>query len=61
MTTSGVDRSIFPPDIPVGVVDTVATAPDQLTQVLHLELLADLDNPAYVRVLQWVPVASGGN
>jgi len=61
VTTSGVDRSIFPPDIPVGVVDTVATAPDQLTQVLHVELLADLDNPAYVRVLQWVPVGPGGN
>ena len=55
VTTSGVDRSIFPPDIPIGQVDAVETAADQLTQVLHVELLADLDNLAYVRVLQWTP------
>jgi len=60
VTTSGVDRSIFPPDIPIGRVDSVDTAADQLTQVLHVELLADLDNLAYVRVLQWTPPESVG-
>jgi rod shape-determining protein MreC len=61
--TSGVDRSIFPPDIPVGTVESVSTAADHLTQVLRVELLADLDNLAYVRVLHWTPppaIGAGG-
>lgn len=53
--TSGLDRSIYPPDIPVGRVDSVGTDPEQLSQVLHLDLLADLDNLAYVRVVMWTP------
>lgn len=60
VTTSGVDRSIFPPDIPIGHVATVERAPDQLNQVLHVELLADLENLAYVRVLHWTPPAPAG-
>lgn len=53
VTTCGCERSIFPADIPVGRVAARDTAPDQLSQVLTVELLADLDNLSYVRVLQW--------
>jgi rod shape-determining protein MreC len=60
VSTSGVDRSIFPPDIPIGRVATVERAADQLNQVLEVELLADLDNLAYVRVLHWTPPTSAG-
>ena len=58
VTTSGVARSIFPPDVPVGRVVSVTTAADQLSQVLRVELLADLDNLAYVRVLLWSPATA---
>ena len=52
VTTSG-GRSVFPPDIPVGSVTAVDAAADQLSLVLTVEPLADLDNLAYVRVLRW--------
>lgn len=55
VTTSGVARSIFPPDIPVGRVTSIDNAADQLSQVLLVELLADFENLAYVRILQWQP------
>jgi rod shape-determining protein MreC len=54
--TSGFDRSIFPPDIPVGRVSEVGTRADQLARVLTVELAADLDRLTYVRVLQWQPL-----
>jgi rod shape-determining protein MreC len=53
VTTSGVDRSVFPPDIPVGTVVATERAANQLSMVLTVEPLADLDHPAYVRVLLW--------
>jgi rod shape-determining protein MreC len=53
--TSGVDRSSFPPDIPVGTVTAVAMAGDQLQQNVELEPLADLDQLAFVRVMLWEP------
>lgn len=55
--TSGVDRSAFPPDIPVGRVTDVEAAADQLSLVLTVEPLADLGDLAYVRVLLWEPTA----
>lgn len=55
ITTCGCERSIFPPDIPVGRVLSVDTAADQLSQVLEVRPLAALDDLSYVRVLQWVP------
>jgi rod shape-determining protein MreC len=57
VTTSGFGDSIFPPDIPVGRVAELGVAPDQLSQVISVDLLADLDDLAYVRVLQWTPSA----
>lgn len=55
--TSGVDRSSFPPDIPVGRVASVAMAGDQLQQIIQLTPLADLDQLAFVRVMLWTPPA----
>lgn len=46
-------RSVFPPDIPIGQVTAVDAAADQLSLVLSVVPLADLDNLAYVRVLRW--------
>lgn len=55
VTTSGVSRSAFPPDIPVGRVAAVEAAPDQLSLVLTIDPLADLDRLTHVRVLLWLP------
>ena len=55
--SSGLDRSAFPPDIPVGTVTEVDAAPDQLSLVLTVEPLADLGDLAYVRVLLWEPAS----
>jgi rod shape-determining protein MreC len=55
VSTSGVERSVFPPDIPVGRVREMRTRDDQLSQVLTVEPLADIDQLSYVAVLQWTP------
>lgn len=55
VTTSGVSRSAFPPDIPVGRVTDVRAAADQLSLVLTIDPLADLDRLTHVRVLLWEP------
>jgi len=55
VTTSGTERSIFPPEVPVGRVSEMRTRDDQLSQVLTVEPLADLTSLSYVRVLQWTP------
>lgn len=55
VTTSGVSRSPFPPDIPVGRVASVEVSADQLSQVVRIDLLADLDDLSYVQVLLWAP------
>jgi cell shape-determining protein MreC len=55
VTTSGVSRSAFPPDIPVGRVTEVSAAADQLSLVLSIDPLADLDRLTLVRVLLWEP------
>ncbi len=55
VTTSGFGDSIFPADVPVGRVGELGVAPDQLSQIIVVDLLADLDDLAYVRVLQWLP------
>ncbi len=57
LTTSGVSRSIFPPDIPVGRVTSIRSSADQLAQELAVEPLADLANLSYVRVMLWEPSA----
>lgn len=55
--SSGLDRSAFPPDIPVGTVTEVDAAADQLSLVLTIEPLVDLGNLAYVQVVMWEPAS----
>ncbi len=55
LTTSGIDRSIFPADVPVGTVTEVDASSSQLAQELRLEPFADLGRLSYVSVLQWQP------
>jgi rod shape-determining protein MreC len=57
VTTSGHDRSIFPPDLPIGMVVSVRHLEDQLGQELQVEPLADLHDLSYVNVLLWEPPA----
>jgi rod shape-determining protein MreC len=55
VTTSGLDRAIFPPQIPVGTVTAAELSADQLSKVVTLEPMADLTRLAYVTVLLWEP------
>ena len=55
VTTSEFARSIFPPDIPLGVTVSASLTTDQRGQNLKIEPFADLRALAYVRVLVWEP------
>jgi rod shape-determining protein MreC len=56
VTTSGLGGelpSLFPQDLPIGRVSSIALAPDGLEQRLEVDLAADLDSLAFVKVLLW--------
>jgi rod shape-determining protein MreC len=55
MVTSGVDRSAFPPGIPVGTITETRQGSGGLALELVLEPLVDVDQLGYVTVLQWQP------
>lgn len=55
VTTSGLERSIFPPDITVGRVTVAEPAGDQINLAVTIEPTADLSRLSYVRVLLWEP------
>jgi rod shape-determining protein MreC len=55
VTTSGLEGTLFPPDIPVGRVERVVTSQGELEQALLVTPLADLDRLSYVNVLLWEP------
>jgi cell shape-determining protein MreC len=55
VVTSGVDRSAFPPGIPVGTVDSVRQGSGGLALELMVDPLVDVDQLSYVTVLQWQP------
>ena len=44
-------------NLPVGTVTKVSASQSDLTQVLEVELAADLDRVSAVRVLLWEPPA----
>ncbi len=50
VTTSGIDRSVYPPDVPVGLISEVAIDPE-LEQVLFVQPTAALDSLNFVTVL----------
>ena len=55
VVTSGVDRSAFPPGIPVGTVTETRQGSGGLALELVVEPLVDVDQLSYVTVLQWLP------
>lgn len=50
VTTSGIENSVYPPDIPVGLVQEIQVDPN-LDQVLYLQPTASLDVLNFVTVL----------
>ena len=57
VATSGIATALFPMNLPVGTVTKVSASQSDLTQVLEVELAADLDRVSAVRVLLWEPPA----
>ncbi|HEX5945669.1 MAG TPA: rod shape-determining protein MreC [Acidimicrobiales bacterium] len=55
VVTSGVDRSAFPPGIPVGTVAETRQGSGGLALELVVEPLVDVDQLSYVTVLLWLP------
>lgn len=53
VATSGVDRSAYPPGIPVGTVADTREASGGLALELVVDPLADVDRLSYVDVLRW--------
>jgi rod shape-determining protein MreC len=53
VVTSGVDRSAYPPGIPVGSVAGSRSGPGGLTLELDVDPLVDAEQLSYVTVLQW--------
>ena len=50
VTTSGIDRSVYPPDVPVGLVAEVQVDPG-LNQVLFVQPAATLERLSFVTIL----------
>jgi rod shape-determining protein MreC len=53
MVTSGLQQSLFPPEIPVGKVVAAKTPPGALQQDVTIEPVVDLRRLTFVKVLQW--------
>jgi len=59
VVTSGVDRSRYPPGIPIGTVARVDFDEARLLQLLTVEPSANPDNLSFVTVLLYDPLADG--
>jgi rod shape-determining protein MreC len=57
VVTSGLERGLFPPQIPVGRVRNVTAPPSALQKEILLEPSVDLQRLEFVRVLLWKPSA----
>lgn len=55
VVTSGIETSMFPMNIPIGRVTKVSTSQSDLSQVLDVELSADLKRLNAVQVVLWKP------
>jgi rod shape-determining protein MreC len=55
VVTSGLERGLFPPQIPVGQVRSAAAAPGALQKDILLDPSVDLLRIEFVRVLMWKP------
>lgn len=57
VVTSGLEKGLYPPQIPVGLVRSAKTAPGALQQDILLDPVVDLSRLEFVRVLLWKPSA----
>jgi rod shape-determining protein MreC len=57
VVTSGLDRAVMPPDLPVGVVSEVQPDEAARSLILRADLSAKLSQLDVVQVLKWVPPA----
>ena len=57
VVTSGLERGLFPAQIPLGKVRNVTVAPGALQKDILLEPGVDLNRLEFVRVLLWKPTA----
>jgi len=55
MVTSGLQQSVFPPQIPVGRVVAATSAPGALQQDVTIEPVVRMGRLSFVKVLQWSP------
>ncbi|HEX8770733.1 MAG TPA: rod shape-determining protein MreC [Acidimicrobiales bacterium] len=55
VVTSGLQESVFPPDIPVGRVVKATVSQGALQQQVTIEPVVDLRRLEFVRVLKWKP------
>lgn len=53
VVTSGLQQSVFPPEVPVGRVRSARVAPGALKQEVTIDPVVDLDRLEFVKVLQW--------
>jgi rod shape-determining protein MreC len=53
VVTSGLQQSVFPPEIPVGRVRSARVAPGALKQEVTIDPVVDLQRLEFVKVLQW--------
>jgi len=57
VVTSGLEKGLFPPQIPVGKVRSAKSAPTALQQDILVDPTVDLTRIEFVRVLLWTPNA----
>ncbi len=57
VVTSGLQGSVFPPDIPVGKVRSTKVQPGSLQRDLTIDPIVDLTRLDFVKVLLWQPKA----
>ena len=51
--TSGLERSVYPPDLSVGVVESVITDESTLTNVIFIRPVVNIENLSFVSVLDY--------
>ena len=51
--TSGLERSVYPPDVPVGLVESVETDESTLTNVIYIRPVVNTANLSFVSVLDY--------
>lgn len=56
VVTSGLQQSLYPPNIPVGTVENARRRRGELQQIVTVEPTVDMDRLSFVSVLQWSPV-----